>query len=73
MKTVLIIGVDQFGSHIAKRMEELRCEVMAVDENEEMFVSLPSAACFSPLWKQRLCSRSWGQRKSYPVRQMMYK
>ena len=23
MKTVLIIGVDQFGSHIAKRMEEL--------------------------------------------------
>ena len=35
MKTVLIIGVDQFGSHIAKRMEELRCEVMAVDENEE--------------------------------------
>ena len=35
MKTVLIIGVDQFGSHIAKRMEELRCEVMAVDKNEE--------------------------------------
>ena len=35
MKTVLIIGVDQFGSHIARRMEELRCEVMAVDENEE--------------------------------------
>ena len=35
MKTVLIIGVDQFGSHIAKRMEELRCEVMAVDENEK--------------------------------------
>ena len=104
MKTVLIIGVGQFGSHIARRMEELRCEVMAVDENEKhindilpyvtnarigdstneeflrslgvgtmMFVSLPSAAGFSPLWKQRLCSRSWGQRKSYPVRQMMYK
>ena len=35
MKTVLIIGVGQFGSHIARRMEELRCEVMAVDENEE--------------------------------------
>lgn len=29
MKTVLIIGVGQFGSHIARRMEELRCEVMA--------------------------------------------
>ena len=35
MKTVLIIGVGQFGSHIARRMEELRCEVMAVDENEK--------------------------------------
>ena len=31
MTTVLIIGVGQFGTHIAKRMEELRCEVMAVD------------------------------------------
>ena len=35
MKTVLIIGVGQFGSHIARRMEELRCEVMAVDASEE--------------------------------------
>ena len=35
MKTVLIIGVGQFGSHIARRMEELRCEVMVVDNNEE--------------------------------------
>lgn len=35
MKSVLIIGVGQFGSHIAKRMEELRCEVMAVDVSEQ--------------------------------------
>ena len=35
MKTVLIIGVGQFGVHIARRMEELRCEVMAVDTVEE--------------------------------------
>ncbi len=35
MTTVLIIGVGQFGTHIAKRMEELRCEVMAVDINED--------------------------------------
>lgn len=35
MTTALIIGVGQFGSHIAKRMEELRCEVMAVDINED--------------------------------------
>lgn len=104
MKTVLIIGVDQFGSHIAKRMEELRCEVMAVDENEERINNIlpyvtnarigdstneeflrslgvgnydvcivAIGGSFSPLCKQRLCSRSWGQRKSYPVRQMMYK
>lgn len=35
MKAVLIIGAGQFGSIIAKRMEELRCEVMVVDLNEE--------------------------------------
>ena len=35
MKTVLIIGIGQFGSHIAKRMAEFHCEVMAVDINEE--------------------------------------
>ena len=116
MKTVLVIGVDQFGSHIAKRMEELRCEVMAVDENEERINNilpyvtnarigdstneeflrslgvgnydvcivaiggqfLSSLQATSLLKnknqkKHRLCSRNWGQRKSYPVRQMMYK
>lgn len=35
MKAVLIIGTGQFGSIVAKRMEELRCEVMVVDHNEE--------------------------------------
>ncbi|MCR5151159.1 MAG: TrkA family potassium uptake protein [Clostridiales bacterium] len=35
MKSVLIIGMGNFGSQIARRMEELRCEVMAVDINEE--------------------------------------
>lgn len=35
MKTVLILGVGEFGSHIAKRMAELHCEVMAVDISEE--------------------------------------
>ena len=34
MTTALIIGVGQFGSHVARRMEELRCEVMAVDISE---------------------------------------
>ena len=35
MKSVLFIGAGQFGTHIAKRMEELRCEVMAVDISED--------------------------------------
>ena len=35
MKSVLVIGAGQFGTHIAKRMEELRCEVMVVDKDEE--------------------------------------
>ena len=35
MESVLIIGVGEFGSHVAKRMEELNCEVMAVDISEE--------------------------------------
>lgn len=35
MKSALIIGAGQFGTHIAKRMEEMRCEVMVVDINEE--------------------------------------
>lgn len=35
MKSVLIIGAGQFGIHIAKRMTKLRCEIMAVDSEEE--------------------------------------
>ena len=35
MKAILIIGMGTFGTQIARRMSELRCEVMAVDTNEE--------------------------------------
>ena len=35
MKTILIIGLGEFGNQIAKKMNELRCEVMAVDIDEE--------------------------------------
>ncbi len=34
MKSVLIIGAGQFGTHIAKRMSSLRCEIMVVDSDE---------------------------------------
>ena len=35
MKSALIIGVGQFGSHIARRMNRMHCEVMAIDLSEE--------------------------------------
>ena len=35
MKSVLIIGAGEFGSHVARRMSELHCEVMVVDLNEK--------------------------------------
>ncbi len=35
MKSVLIIGAGEFGATIAKRMSELRCEVMIIDSDEE--------------------------------------
>ncbi|MBO4323063.1 MAG: TrkA family potassium uptake protein, partial [Clostridia bacterium] len=35
MKSILIIGAGQFGFDVAKKLNELRCEVMAVDIAEE--------------------------------------
>lgn len=34
MKTVLLVGLGRFGRHVAKKLQELRHEVMAVDCNE---------------------------------------
>lgn len=35
MKSVLIIGLGRFGTHIARKLSELNHQVMAVDVNEE--------------------------------------
>lgn len=40
MKSVLIIGAGQFGCHIAKRMREMRCEIMMIDTSEERINSV---------------------------------
>jgi trk system potassium uptake protein TrkA len=40
MVSVLIIGAGQFGSMIAKKMTELKCEVMAIDQDEERVNSI---------------------------------
>ena len=40
MKSVLLIGVGRFGRHVAKKLYELRHEVMAVDQKEERIESI---------------------------------
>lgn len=35
MKTILLIGLGRFGRHIARKLYDLNCQVMAVDNNEE--------------------------------------
>ena len=35
MKTILLIGAGQFGVHLAKKLNELGHEIMAVDSKEE--------------------------------------
>ena len=49
MKSVLVIGAGQFGSHIARRMEELRCEVMIVDKNEECINEIVSDVTYAKI------------------------
>lgn len=35
MKSILLIGLGRFGIHIAKKLDELNCQVLAVDHNED--------------------------------------
>ena len=35
MKSILLIGLGRFGRHIAKKLNDLNHEVMAVDQNEQ--------------------------------------
>jgi trk system potassium uptake protein TrkA len=40
MKQVTVIGLGQFGSHIAKQLASLHCEVLAIDSNERHVAAL---------------------------------
>lgn len=40
MKTVLLIGLGRFGRHIARKLNELDIQVMAVDKDEEKVASV---------------------------------
>lgn len=42
MKSVLVIGIGRFGSHLARRFAELENEVMVVDKNEDAIGDLVS-------------------------------
>lgn len=35
MKTILLIGLGRFGRHIVMKLNELKHQVMAVDQNED--------------------------------------
>lgn len=35
MKSILLIGLGRFGKHVALKLQELRHEVLAIDQNEE--------------------------------------
>lgn len=35
MKTILLIGLGRFGRHVAKKLTELKHQVMAIDKNED--------------------------------------
>ncbi|NLU23350.1 MAG: TrkA family potassium uptake protein [Clostridiales bacterium] len=46
MRSMLVIGLGRFGSHLALKLMELGNEVMAVDEDEEIVNTLaPSVTC----------------------------
>ncbi|NLH64108.1 MAG: TrkA family potassium uptake protein [Erysipelotrichaceae bacterium] len=40
MKTILLIGLGRFGRHIARKMNELDMQVMAVDKDEDKVASV---------------------------------
>lgn len=35
MRQVVVIGLGQFGMHMARTLEKMRCEVLAIDANED--------------------------------------
>ncbi|NLC73313.1 MAG: TrkA family potassium uptake protein [Ruminococcaceae bacterium] len=40
MKTILLIGIGRFGTHIAKHLSEMDQEIMAIDKDEELINSI---------------------------------
>lgn len=77
------MAVDKNDEHINDILPYVTNARIGDSTNEEFLRSLgvgnydvcivALGSLFQSSLKQRLCSRSLGQRKSYPVRQMMYK
>ena len=66
MKSVLLIGLGRFGSHIAEKLNELHHQVMAVDKNEQRINdALPLKAKILPQLKISKAQR-WLRRRADP-------
>ncbi len=40
MKQVIVIGLGQFGSHLARQLTQMHCEVLAMDRDEEAVAAI---------------------------------
>ena len=40
MKSILLIGLGRFGSHVAMKLDEMNHEVLAIDQDEERVQSV---------------------------------
>ena len=51
MKSVLLIGLGRFGQHVARKLNDLGHQVMAVDSSEEW----PLGTTFKTPWRPPTC------------------
>ena len=52
MKNILLIGLGRFGRHIARQLNQMGHEIMAVDINEERVNKVLPFVTNAQIWKQ---------------------
>ena len=67
MKSILIIGLGRFGSHIARKLNAMGHEVMAVDSNEER---INSALDYVTSAQEKFLLRNGADQVVYPEKQL---
>ena len=60
MRQACVIGLGQFGSHLARTLVKLNCEVLAVDTDEQRVGDIRDADFSKPV-------RKWSVRRSLAV------